>query len=129
LGTLSSERYICIHGHFYQPPRQNLGWKLIEQQDSAYPYHDWNERITDQCYTPNTAAHILQDGLLYKLCNNYAWTSWDFGPTLLSWLETKQPETYQAIVESDKRKPEKFSGSRLGNGSGIQPYDFAFSGQ
>lgn len=54
-------RYLCIHGHFYQPPRENPWLEAIELQDSAYPYHDWNERITAECYAPNTAARILDD--------------------------------------------------------------------
>src|SRR5262245_10509889 len=82
------ERYICIHGHFYQPPRENPWLEAIQLQDSAAPYHDWNERITAECYAPNTAARILDgQGHIVKIVNNYARISFNFGPTLLSWLE------------------------------------------
>ena len=81
------ERYICIHGHFYQPPRENPWLEVIEQQDEAHPYHDWNERITAECYAPNSTSRILdKQGLIEKIVNNYARISFNFGPTLLSWL-------------------------------------------
>ncbi len=79
------DRYICIHGHFYQPPRENPWLEGIELQDSAYPYHDWNERITAECYAPNAASRILGgDGRISKIPNNYGQISFNFGPTLLS---------------------------------------------
>ena len=84
------ERYICIHGHFYQPPRENPWLEAIELQDSAYPYHDRNERITAECYAPNFAARILDGvGHIEQIINNYSKISFNFGPTLLSWLEEK----------------------------------------
>ena len=105
------ERYICIHGHFYQPPRENPWLEAIELQDSAYPYHDWNERITAECYAPNSAARILDgDGRIVKIVNNYARISFNFGPTLLSWLEEKSPETYRAILSADQESRKNFSG-------------------
>ena len=105
------ERYVCIHGHFYQPPRENPWLEAIEIQDSAYPYHDWNERITAECYAPNTASHILdQDGRIIDIVNNYSKISFNFGPTLLSWMEKHKPEVYQAILEADKVSIERFSG-------------------
>ncbi|MBM2805201.1 MAG: glycoside hydrolase family 57, partial [Deltaproteobacteria bacterium] len=105
------ERYLCIHGHFYQPPRENPWLEVIELQDSAYPYHDWNERITDECYAPNAVARILDDeNQIVKLVNNYAKISFNFGPTLLSWLEAKAPAVYQAILEADRQSQQKFSG-------------------
>lgn len=80
--------YICIHGHFYQPPRENPWLEDIEVQDSAYPYHDWNERITAECYAPKAASRIMDClGKITKIPNNYSKISYNFGPTLLAWLE------------------------------------------
>jgi len=105
------ERYICIHGHFYQPPRENPWLEYVELQDSAYPYHDWNERITAECYEPNTASRILDpEWMVVDIVNNYSKISFNFGPTLLSWMEKKQPEAYEAIIEADKFSRERFSG-------------------
>ncbi|MGD8878326.1 MAG: DUF3536 domain-containing protein [Syntrophobacterales bacterium] len=105
------ERYICIHGHFYQPPRENPWLEVIEQQDGAHPYHDWNERITAECYAPNSTSRILdQQGLIEKIVNNYARISFNFGPTLLSWLEDNDPEIYGAIVEADRQSQQRYSG-------------------
>jgi alpha-amylase/alpha-mannosidase (GH57 family) len=105
------ERYICIHGHFYQPPRENPWLEVIELQDSAYPYHDWNERISAECYTPNATARILDgEGRIEKIVNNYAKISFNFGPTLLSWMEEKDPETYQAVLAADQQSRKNFSG-------------------
>src|SRR5215471_13254791 len=82
------QRYICIHGHFYQPPRENPWLDAVELQESASPYHDWNERVTAECYLPNGAARILDgDCRIVRIVNNYTRISFDFGPTLLSWLE------------------------------------------
>jgi alpha-amylase/alpha-mannosidase (GH57 family) len=104
-------RYICIHGHFYQPPRENPWLEAIELQDSAAPYHDWNELITRECYAPNAVSRILDDqGQIVKLVNNYAKISFNFGPTLLKWLEAKAPDVYAAILEADRQSREKFSG-------------------
>jgi alpha-amylase/alpha-mannosidase (GH57 family) len=105
------ERYVCIHGHFYQPPRENPWLDDIEVQDSAYPYHDWNERITAECYAPNTASRIVDgDGRIIQLSNNYARISFNFGPTLLAWLELKSPETYEAIQTADRISQQNFAG-------------------
>jgi alpha-amylase/alpha-mannosidase (GH57 family) len=105
------ERAICIHGHFYQPPRENPWLEVIELQDSAAPYHDWNERITRECYAPNAVSRILdQEGLIVRLVNNYARMSFNFGPTLLSWLELKAPEVYAAILQADRQSCDRFSG-------------------
>ena len=105
------ERCICIHGHFYQPPRENPWLEAIEQQDSAYPYHDWNERITVECYAPNVHSRILDsDNRIKKMVNNYARISFDFGPTLLSWLEANASNTYAAILEADRESQKNFSG-------------------
>ena len=91
------EKYICIHGHFYQPPRENPWLEAIELQDSAYPYHDWNERVTAECYAPNARSRILdREGLIDRIVNNYSRMSFNFGPTLLAWLQQKAPDVYQA---------------------------------
>jgi alpha-amylase/alpha-mannosidase (GH57 family) len=105
------DRYVCIHGHFYQPPRENPWLEAIELQDSAYPYHDWNERITAECYLPNATARILDaEGRITKILNNYAKISFNFGPTLLGWMEENQPEIYGAILEADRESQRNFSG-------------------
>ena len=104
-------RYICIHGHFYQPPRENPWLEAVELQDSAYPYHDWNERITAECYAPNSVARILDtEGRIARLVNNYVWMSFDFGPTLLAWMQEKAPDVYRAVLEADQQSRERFSG-------------------
>ena len=105
------KKHICIHGHFYQPPRENPWLEEIELQESAYPYHDWNERITAECYAPNTASRILDtESRITGIINTYAKISFDFGPTLLSWLERQKPEVYQAILDADRQSMENFSG-------------------
>jgi alpha-amylase/alpha-mannosidase (GH57 family) len=104
------ERYICIHGHFYQPPRENPWLEDVEVQDSAYPYHDWNERITAECYAPNTASRILEEGYIVSLPNNYARISFNFGPSLLAWLEQKAPAVYAEILAADRMSQMNFSG-------------------
>ena len=83
-------RYLCIHGHFYQPPRENPFLEAIELQDSAYPYHDWNERVSSECYAPNATSRILDgEQRIVQLVNNYSRISFNFGPTLLSWIARK----------------------------------------
>ena len=105
------QRYVCIHGHFYQPPRENAWLEFVELQDSAYPYHDWNERITAECYAPNGMSRIL-DGYqnIVKITNNYAYISFNFGPTLLAWMAEREPTAYRTILRADKESQERFSG-------------------
>ena len=104
-------KFVCIHGHFYQPPRENPWLGIIEQQDSAYPHHDWNERITAECYAPNTASRILDSQRhIIDIVNNYSKISFNFGPTLLSYLEQNAPETYRQILAADKESQRYFSG-------------------
>jgi alpha-amylase/alpha-mannosidase (GH57 family) len=105
------KRYICIHGHFYQPPRENPWLEAIERQDEVYPYHDWNEKITAECYAPNATSRILdkQDRIV-QMVNNYTKISFNFGPTLLVWLERKAPKVYEAILEADRESQRRFSG-------------------
>ncbi len=104
-------RYVCIHGHFYQPPRENPWLEEVEVQDSSAPYHDWNARVTAQCYAPNTASRLLDpDARIIDIVNNYSRMSFNFGPTLLSWLERQDPETYRAIIEADRMSRERYGG-------------------
>ncbi len=103
--------YICIHGHFYQPPRENPWLEEVEVQDSAYPFHDWNERIAAECYAPNSASRILDsEKKIVDIINNYAKISFNFGPTLLSWMEKNTPEVYRAVIDADKESQGRFSG-------------------
>ncbi|MCK5707618.1 MAG: DUF3536 domain-containing protein [Candidatus Aureabacteria bacterium] len=103
--------YVCIHGHFYQPPRENPWLEAVELQDSAYPFHDWNARITAECYGPNTASRILDTKKrIVNIINNYSKMSFNFGPTLLSWMEKNDPDVYKAILEADKISMKNFSG-------------------
>src|SRR5207237_7025362 len=105
------QRYLCIHGHFYQPPRENPWLEAVELQEPAYPYHDWNERITAECYAPNAQSRILDgDGRIVRIVNNYSRISFNFGPTLLSWLEAKAPDTYAAVLDADRHSRERFGG-------------------
>ena len=105
------KKHICIHGHFYQPPRENPWTGEVEAEESAKPFHDWNERIAKECYEANTKAPILDaKGQVETRLNNFSRLSFDIGPTLLSWLRRKDPETYKAIIEADKQSALKRNG-------------------
>jgi len=107
----TAERYVCIHGHFYQPPRENPWLDAIEQQESASPWHDWNERITAECYAPNAAARVLDgEDRITRIVSNYSRISFNFGPTLLAWMERRAKETYRAILAADKASMRRFGG-------------------
>lgn len=94
---------LCIHGHFYQPPRENPWTGFVEAQESAVPHHDWNERISRECYAPNGASRLLDaKGRIRGLVNNYRWISFNFGPTLLEWMDRHDPETLERIREADR---------------------------
>ncbi len=114
-------RYVCVHGHFHQPARENPWLERIELQDSAYPYHDWTERVTAECYAPNASARILDAaGSIARIVNNYERISFDVGPTLLRWLEEHAPATYEAILKADLASRKRFSG----HGSAmVMPYN------
>jgi alpha-amylase/alpha-mannosidase (GH57 family) len=104
-------RFVCIHGHFYQPPRENPWLETVEVQDSAAPYHDWNDRITAECYAPNGASRITnKEDEIIRIMNNYARMSYNFGPTLLSWLHDKAPRAYRMIIDADKVSAQRYSG-------------------
>ena len=105
------QRFVCIHGHFYQPPREQPWLEAVERQESAYPYHDWNRRITAECYAPNASSRILDEqGRITRIVNNYARISFNVGPTLLSWLQAHEPSTYQAILDADVESRERYGG-------------------
>jgi alpha-amylase/alpha-mannosidase (GH57 family) len=108
--TAAPQRYLCVHGHFYQPPRENPWLETVELQESAAPYHDWNERITSECYAPNGASRIVDhDHQIIRIVNNYARMSFNFGPTLLSWLEDFAPRTYRMIQDADQASASLYS--------------------
>ena len=102
-------RYICIHGHFYQPPRENPWLDAIEKEESASPYHDWNERITAECYGPNSRSRIQDNqGVITRISNNFKQISFNFGPTLLSWMEGKAPGVLKGIQWGDLQSRKTF---------------------
>jgi alpha-amylase/alpha-mannosidase (GH57 family) len=104
-------KYVCIHGHFYQPPRENPWLNEVEMQDSAYPYHDWNHRITAECYARNSASRFVDDeGRILQIINNYSRMSFNFGPTLLEWMEKNSLDVYEAILQADKESQKRFNG-------------------
>jgi alpha-amylase/alpha-mannosidase (GH57 family) len=105
------KRFVCVHGHFYQPPRENPWLETVETQDSAAPYHDWNERICAECYATNGAARIMNnDNMITRIVNNYARISFNFGPTLLSWLKENAQRTYRMILDGERRSRKTFRG-------------------
>jgi alpha-amylase/alpha-mannosidase (GH57 family) len=113
---MPDNRFVCVHGHFYQPPRENPWLETVEVQDSARPYHDWNARVTAECYAPNTASRILDgDQHIVEIVNNYRLISFNVGPTLMAWLEEVSPETYAKIIAADRASLE----DRGGHGNAI----------
>ncbi len=100
--AVQKEKFLTIHGHFYQPPRENPWLEAIELQDSALPFHDWNERINKECYNPNSVSKIVDSrNRILDIVNNYEHMSFNFGPTLLSWMEQFAPLTYERIIKAD----------------------------
>ena len=107
----SGKRFVCIHGHFYQPPRENPWLETVETQDTAAPYHDWNERICAECYATNGAARIQNvKNQITRIVNNYARISFNFGPTLLSWLKENAPRTHRMILDGERRSRRSYKG-------------------
>ena len=103
--------FLTIHGHFYQPPRENPWLESIEVQDSAAPFHDWNERIAQECYGPNSASRIVDNrNRIIDIVNNYKYMSFNFGPTLLSWMENFAPHTYERIIKADIESVQEHNG-------------------
>jgi len=105
------KKWVIIHGHFYQPPRENPWLNHIETQESASPYHDWNERIYSECYRPNGCSRLLDPiGQINDIHNNYSMMSFNFGPTLMSWIEQKHPSTARRIVKGNKISRTRWNG-------------------
>lgn len=106
-----AQKCLTIHGHFYQPPRENPWTEVIDRQDSAHPFHDWNERIDHECYTPNTRARVTDgENRITNIVNNFELMSFNFGPTLLSWLKKYSPHTYRGILQADANSLQRFNG-------------------
>jgi alpha-amylase/alpha-mannosidase (GH57 family) len=102
-------RFVCLHGHFYQPPRENPWLEAVGREPSAEPDHDWNRRITNECYRPNAAARLVDDkNRVLRLRNNYEDLSFNFGPTLLHWLSANEPWVVEKLVEADRRNVERW---------------------
>ncbi|MDR2577962.1 MAG: DUF3536 domain-containing protein [Chitinispirillales bacterium] len=108
---MTGNKYLVVHGHFYQPPRENPWLDIIEQQESAAPYHDWNERIYDECYRPNAYSRLLDSrGMITGIHNNYLHMSYNFGPTLFTWLERYHPVTARKMIAADKESAARLGG-------------------
>jgi alpha-amylase/alpha-mannosidase (GH57 family) len=108
---LSSTRFVCIHGHFCRPPSENPWLEVVETQDAAAPYHDWLERLCSECYAPIGAARIVNnENEITHIVNNYARISFNFGPTLLSWLKENAPRTYRMILDGERRSRKSYRG-------------------
>ncbi|HLL21377.1 MAG TPA: DUF3536 domain-containing protein [Kofleriaceae bacterium] len=104
-----SDKWVCIHGHFYQPPRENPWLEAIEPQPSAHPFRDWNERITAECYRPNAAARVVDNSNhIIKIVDNYERMSFNVGPTLMSWLEEHATDVHDALIEADRASVRRF---------------------
>ncbi len=108
---MKANRFICIHGHFYQPPRENPWLEAVEREETAAPYHDWNERILTECYAPNSRSRIQNEkGQIIRISNNYQMISFNFGPTLLSWMEEKAGITLKVIQQADHQSQKEQDG-------------------
>jgi hypothetical protein len=106
-----NDKWVCIHGHFYQPPRENPWLEAVEPQPSAHPYRDWNERITADCYRPNAAARVVDnDNQIIQIVDNYQRMSWNVGPTLMSWLADHAPDVHDALIAADRASIARFDG-------------------
>jgi hypothetical protein len=106
-----TDKWVCIHGHFYQPPRENPWLEVVEPQPSAHPYRDWNERITAECYRPNAAARVVDDqNQIIDIVDNYQRMSFNVGPTLMSWLADHAPDVHAALIAADRASVARFGG-------------------
>jgi hypothetical protein len=98
---MAEPRYVIIHGHFYQPPRESPWTGLIAAEASAAPFPNWNERILSECYTANAHAHTME-GTVVHVRNNYESLNFDFGPTLAAWMERHGKPAYRAMRRGDE---------------------------
>jgi hypothetical protein len=106
-----NDKWVCIHGHFYQPPRENPWLEAVEPQPSAHPYRDWNERVTAECYRPNAAARVVDNSNhIIQIVDNYQRMSFNVGPTLMSWLEDHAPDVHEALIAADRASIARFGG-------------------
>lgn len=106
-----NDKWVCIHGHFYQPPRENPWLEAVEPQPSAHPYRDWNERVTAECYRPNAAARVVDNSNhIIQIVDNYQRMSFNVGPTLMSWLEDHAPDVHDALIAADRASIARFGG-------------------
>jgi hypothetical protein len=106
-----NDKWVCIHGHFYQPPRENPWLEAVEPQPSAHPYRDWNERVTAECYRPNAAARVVDNSnQIIQIVDNYQRMSFNVGPTLMSWLEDHAPDVHDALIAADRASRARFGG-------------------
>ncbi|MBN1307301.1 MAG: hypothetical protein JXA18_05255, partial [Chitinispirillaceae bacterium] len=107
----ATRKWVIIHGHFYQPPRENPWLNVIETQPDAAPFHDWNERIYSECYRPNGYSRLLDgEGMITHIHNNYTAMSFNFGPTLMTWMEGYHPATTRRIIEGDRESASRCGG-------------------
>ncbi len=105
------QQFVCVHGHFYQPPRENPWLDAIEPQPSAHPYPDWNARITAECYRPNASARIVDgQGRIVDIIDNYERMSFNVGPTLLAWMAREAPDVHRALIDADRKSMDRFGG-------------------
>ena len=108
---MAKKLYLVIHGHFYQPPREDPWTGEISPEPSAAPEHDWNERVNQECYRPNASSRVLDcSGSIKKIVNNFEYISFNIGPTLLTWMEKNDPVTYKHIIDSDHISSVRYGG-------------------
>ena len=109
--TLLARRSVVIHGHFYQPPREDPWLDLVEREPNAAPFHDWNERIDAECYRAVLAARVVgSEGGIRRILNTLEWISYNVGPTLLDWMEREAPATYHGVLAADRTSAERLGG-------------------
>lgn len=108
---MDTAQTLILHGHFYQPPRENPDTGLLPVQETSYPKDNWNVRITDECYSANAySRYLTYDGRIERICNNYEYISFNFGPTLLHWLRVHREDVYDRILQADAVSAQRLDG-------------------